>query len=417
MEKPKNKAKSLKLGKNDIICPSCNSVLNISEELKNDELIQCTKCDAAINNPLFFSGKFVICQNCGNNAELPRHIENELIINCGGCGNDFYNPHSGSYNPIVCPYCYFESHVPSEMLNERYFECLNCKNNFKNTLRPKKKINIENQKKSYTQQDLTSNIEKTIIDEGITSARHLENEITNDNNPNEDDSAKLKEKQGFWLAIILISIFVIIVILGSNKDGRDFKEQKTTIEKNEEIRGPEIIYTEIRKALIREDTKTCETLYNEMLTKYPNSALFESVAKTYESALHINQIRETKASEKSESNNTNKIKEKTNTVNIKTLKAFAQAYNDGVLSCNVYLVDKSGNISYLDATSISYNIYSFQNSRINPTGNASTSNTNSGLFIDIPLGTRIFEAKTISFVIKTSKGVSYKSNSVSIEYE
>ncbi len=40
-------------GLSNIICPSCNFVLTISEDIKNDELIQCPKCEVAIKNPFF----------------------------------------------------------------------------------------------------------------------------------------------------------------------------------------------------------------------------------------------------------------------------------------------------------------------------------------------------------------------------
>lgn len=101
MDNGKNNAKSLKLGKDDIICPSCNSVLTIPDEIKNEEFVQCVKCDAAVSNPFFHSGKFIICGICGINAELPKEIENDLTVKCSVCGEIIYNPHSGKYNPIA----------------------------------------------------------------------------------------------------------------------------------------------------------------------------------------------------------------------------------------------------------------------------------------------------------------------------
>lgn len=196
MDKEKSKAKSLKLGKDDIICPSCNSVLTISEEIKNDELIQCPKCEAAINNPFFYSGKFVICANCGNNAELPKDLENELVVNCSICRQDVINPHSDKYNPITCPHCFMNVHIPEEIIHERYILCPNCQNDFKNTLRQKKNTSpqIQNQNNSNSQQNVTSNRNSNIVDEPIN----------------------LTKKQKNWIAGIVI--FIIILIIGYATD-------------------------------------------------------------------------------------------------------------------------------------------------------------------------------------------------------
>jgi DNA-directed RNA polymerase subunit RPC12/RpoP len=136
MKKSENKAKSLKLGGNDIICPSCNQILNVSNEIKNEELIQCNKCEAAIKNPLFFSGKFVLCQNCGNDAELPKEIENELTISCSNCKEDIYNPHSKEYNPMNCPHCNFNAHLTDDVKYLTELICPNCEGEIIN--KPKK---------------------------------------------------------------------------------------------------------------------------------------------------------------------------------------------------------------------------------------------------------------------------------------
>lgn len=196
MDKEKNKAKSLKLGKNDIICPSCHSILTISEDIKNDELIQCSKCEAAINNPFFFSGKFVICGNCGNNAELPKDLENELIVNCGVCGQDVINPHSDSYNPIVCPHCFIETHVPEEVIHERYLQCPNCMNDFKNTLRQKKN--------------------NSSIKQNLENSNLQQNEIVKNDNSIVNEPISLTKNQRNW--IIGIVIFVIVLIIGYATD-------------------------------------------------------------------------------------------------------------------------------------------------------------------------------------------------------
>lgn len=188
MEKGKNKAKSIKLKENDIICPSCNSILTISDEIKSDEFIQCSKCEAIINNPFFYSGKFVICDNCGNNAELPKSIENELIIHCNVCNQDIINPHSDKYNPILCPYCYNEVHIPEEIMHEKYIQCPFCQNEFKNTLKSKRNTNTQNLNKTKFNQDLTSN----------------------NNNSTANKSTNFTENQNKWIIGIIIFIFVLI---------------------------------------------------------------------------------------------------------------------------------------------------------------------------------------------------------------
>ncbi len=397
MDEPKkNKAKSLKLGENDIICPSCNAVLTISEDIKNDELIQCSKCAAAIQNPFFYSGKFVICSNCGNNAELPKYFENELMLNCGGCGQDLINPHSKDYNPLKCPHCFMDIHIPEEIIHARYVFCPNCQNDFKNTLRKKKNVDIENQNpiKHIQEQKTSSNTTTDIINES--------KEFTN--------------KQITWSIGITIFIAIIILLIGKYKATVPYRDNKPIIEKEEKKRSPEIIYTEIKKAMIDGFPETCKILFNKMQTDYPNSILFDSVKIIYDSAMNIVQLKKEEAQEKRKLYEATQTKETKQVKQSKFLTVFAQAYSDGILSCNVYLADKSGNIHYLDANSIIYTIYDFNNNRIKPIGKISKSITSDGIYIDIPLGTNAFKAKSISFVITTSQGVTYKSNSVSIDY-
>lgn len=134
MDKGKIKAKSLKLGENDIICPNCNSVLTIDDEIKNEEYIQCPKCDIAIINP-FCDLEYLICGYCGNETDLPKELENELMVNCGACGESIYNIYSDKYNPVTCPNCQVQTHVPDDVQYARYFNCPFCKYDFKNPLR------------------------------------------------------------------------------------------------------------------------------------------------------------------------------------------------------------------------------------------------------------------------------------------
>ena len=131
MDKRKIKAKSLKLGENDIICPGCNSVLTIDDEIIEEEYIQCPKCDIAILNP-FCTLEYLICGYCGSETDLPKELENELMVYCGSCGESIYNIHSNKYYPATCPNCQFQTHVPNEVRHARYLNCPNCQYDFIN---------------------------------------------------------------------------------------------------------------------------------------------------------------------------------------------------------------------------------------------------------------------------------------------
>lgn len=129
-------AKSLKLADDEIVCPICNAVLAIPEDIMADEWLQCPKCDTAIpNNPYKDNQKFIICQYCGGATFLPVGDENVLMINCGECGETIHNTWSDKYTPIACPYCMFESYILNEHRQARYFNCTNCGERFKNPLR------------------------------------------------------------------------------------------------------------------------------------------------------------------------------------------------------------------------------------------------------------------------------------------
>ena len=128
-------AKSLKLADDEIICPSCNLVLTLSEDIINDEFVQCPQCDTAIINPLGDNRKFLTCGNCGIELVLLKPHENFLMVECSNCGDSIYNIHSDKYTPLICPYCRYESHVPEEISRERYLTCPDCMREFKNPLR------------------------------------------------------------------------------------------------------------------------------------------------------------------------------------------------------------------------------------------------------------------------------------------
>lgn len=438
MKKPKNKAKPLKLGKNDIICPSCSSVLNISKELKTAELIQCPKCEIAIKNPLFVdkSANFNIDNYSDIDSALKNIIEKNgyLVISI----NDYYVQfaHFPNEQELDCE-AVSHHYIPEvgDLTNE--FQTLSYKieqssNYYKrldlNTITTEiiiqeiERIFVEIYKIEFVNYQITLEIDAYADSNATSESKNLNtknNVLPNDKDAVSEEPISLTKKQKNWFVGIIIFVIILIVLFAGilyEPGGIHTNVKKPVIGKHEIKRSPEIIYTEIRKALTDEFPGTCKILFNEMQTDYPNSILFDSVKIIYDSAMSIVQLKKEEARKKRKIYEANKKKETKQVKQSKFLKVFAQAYSDGILSCNVYLTDKSGNIHYLNANSISYSIYDFHNNRIKPIGNISKSNTNAGLYIDIPLGTNIFNAKSISFVVKTTNGVTYKSNSVSIDY-
>ncbi len=217
----------------------------------------------------------------------------------------------------------------------------------------------------------------------------------------------------YVLAISITFLVIYFVVLFNKSVDTNNVYEPTSVEK---IRKSEIIYKEIKIAFSNEFFDKCETLYKEMQLNYSSYILFDSVKLIYDSAMIKKaQVRKEKVNKLREHTKANSTKNIAHKKINKSLNVSAQAYPDGILSCNVYLVDKNGNIYYLDASSISYTIYS-SSGLLNATGKVTTSNTNSGLYIDIPLGTHIFEAKSIKFIINTNSGAIYKSNKVFIDY-
>lgn len=131
----KKNAKSIKLDYNDFICPLCNKIISIPNELYNDALLQCPHCDSAINNPLLLSDFSLICNNCHNYDFLPKTLVNELEIICKICGAENLNPYSPNFNGTNCPYCNNLIHVPNEIKNSNYIECPNCLKSFKKSFK------------------------------------------------------------------------------------------------------------------------------------------------------------------------------------------------------------------------------------------------------------------------------------------
>lgn len=53
MDKASNKAKSLELRKNEMVCPNCKKILKLSDHLMNEKYIRCSSCDNVVSNAIF----------------------------------------------------------------------------------------------------------------------------------------------------------------------------------------------------------------------------------------------------------------------------------------------------------------------------------------------------------------------------
>jgi predicted nucleic acid-binding Zn ribbon protein len=129
------KARTFHLVKNHIICPECNAVLKISEDLLKEKQIQCSKCNSDIFNPLSFSGYKIDCPYCGNFNQLPKKVYIEPNLVCDSCHKKFMNPYSRNLNRAICPICGQRNFVPNEFQLDHNLNCEACGNKFKNPLK------------------------------------------------------------------------------------------------------------------------------------------------------------------------------------------------------------------------------------------------------------------------------------------
>jgi len=232
---------------------------------------------------------------------------------------------------------------------------------------------------------------------------------------NSDKPIELTKQQTIWLTGIVIFSIIIILMIGNNRSKVTYtKDKKLEIKRKEAKRNSEIIYTEIKKALKDSSYLTCENLFYKMQKDYPDSPLFEKVKGIYDSALF--QLNKKTNVKKNDNKISKRPKNASKELKIKKIvNVEAQAYSDGIISCNVYLNDLSGRSYYLDAKSLSVKIYGV-NGFMNPTGEITTKNTNLGLYIDIPMGSKVFLAKSISLVVTTREGTTYESGWVQIDH-
>lgn len=98
------------------------------------------------------------------------------------------------------------------------------------------------------------------------------------------------------------------------------------------------------------------------------------------------------------------------------LKVYAQAYPDGILSCNVFLADPNGNTYPMVGGEFDYNVYDINGSIIRPYTNISVSALIDAIYVDIPLGRGpLRRAKFVEFEYINSRGETFKSSRTPIE--
>jgi len=185
----RQKAKSVKLGKNDLICSKCNTILEVDDALITERYLQCSNCEIIISNPFLHSGKFVSCDFCSKDSEIPKEMENDLVLNCPTCGKDIYNRHSEKYNVVICPECHIESHVPETLFKARYLNCSNCgyallENPYHQEAGNNKVLNDKTHHGPYREKDLSE----------------------------EYNSETVGMKNYGWISFIVLGIIIILVI-------------------------------------------------------------------------------------------------------------------------------------------------------------------------------------------------------------
>lgn len=230
MAKEKNEAKALKLGENDIICPSCNSVLTISEDIKNNELIQCPKCEVAIKNPFFIGSS-----NIKKYSDIDKAINNLkdktgfLVISI----NDYYVQFTnGSKNQEL--YCEAVSHnfLPKVgdltnqfqtlsftiKQNSNYYKSIDLETvSTKDIIIEIEKIFVELYRIPFVNYQIESEIDDVVNDNIAGSQNNLsqQQKITSSSDI-VDEPINLTKKQKNW--IVGIVVFVIILIIGFATD-------------------------------------------------------------------------------------------------------------------------------------------------------------------------------------------------------
>ncbi len=188
----RQKAKPVKLDKNETICSKCETILTLDDDIISDEIIQCPNCDKIISNPFYFSGKGIICNACGYDGEVPKKFENTLMLNCPSCNNNIWNPHSDKFNRIICPICQIELHVSTDLFKEKYLECNGC--------------GYGTMKNPYFKEPPSK---KTFIEKDVHEDK---SEFAESTDHSIDNSGPKKNYNYLWLLLFVFGIIIMLVI-------------------------------------------------------------------------------------------------------------------------------------------------------------------------------------------------------------
>jgi len=97
------------------------------------------------------------------------------------------------------------------------------------------------------------------------------------------------------------------------------------------------------------------------------------------------------------------------------LRVDAQKFSDGVISCNLYLIDKNENSFTFENGMLLYYIYDYAGNKILTGSNSDIANVGKALYIDIPVGYSIVNASKIKFIYAPYSGEKVVSERVVIE--
>lgn len=217
------------------------------------------------------------------------------------------------------------------------------------------------------------------------------------------------------LTIILI-VFALLFIIQ-----RSYYKQKQIemLEQIEEIEmqldyckhGAEDIYDKIQMSFKNKDYNDCKKLFVEMKTNYYNSKIFDDVNEIYQKVIEIEDKIKEEYSVKKEIEQA-EIRERLKKVYIYVQ---AQAYSDGIISCNLYLYDPSEQQYRFDRGFLSYKVYDYRDDLFASNDSIYFSGFSKSIFIDIPIGKYISKASTIEFEYITAKNNKFKSKRVEID--
>jgi hypothetical protein len=219
------------------------------------------------------------------------------------------------------------------------------------------------------------------------------------------------------ISFIVFFAFVIIIII--QIDNYLHKKAKLLAEIEEFEKqldyykyGAEDIYEQIQLSFKNKDYNTCKDLYIEMKTNHFDSKYFDSLNIVYLKVLDIEERINNEYQLQKEKEDAI-IRERMKTVYI---YAQAQAYSDGVLSCNLYLYDSSEQQYSFEDGFLSFKIYDYRNDLFASDDSIGFSGYTRSIFLDIPIGKYINNTSTIKFeYITINNNYKFKSKKIRID--